>query len=321
MSDLTTTSEVTHAVNYYYDKVLLEKAVPLFVHTKWAQVRDIPKNNTELIRFRRYTLLTAATTALSEGVTPTGSQLAITNVPATVAQYGDYVTLTDKLLFTTLDPVLTETAELLGIQYADTIDQLTRNVLAAGTTEQFAGSATDTDEVAAGMKITKAEVQEAVRTLKGNNAKKITSQIDHSTGFNSSPVPACFIGIVHPNTTYDLKNIPGFIRVEEYGQKKAMEGEVGSLDEVRFIESTNAKVLTESGAGSIDVYRTIILAANAYGISRISGEAVKNIIKPLGSAGSADPLDQRQTSGWKATFVAVILNQNFMLGLEHAVSA
>ena len=80
----TTTGEVTQAIDYYYDRVLLKKAVPLFVHTKWAQVRDLPRNEGDDIKFRRYTLLTAATTALTEGVTPSGSQLAITDVPATV---------------------------------------------------------------------------------------------------------------------------------------------------------------------------------------------------------------------------------------------
>jgi len=82
----TTTSEVTPAVNYFYDRRLLMKATPLLLHTKWAQVRDLPRNNTAAIKFRRYTLLSAATTALSEGVTPSGSQLAITDVTATVAQ-------------------------------------------------------------------------------------------------------------------------------------------------------------------------------------------------------------------------------------------
>ena len=318
---LNTATQVPHGINNFYNKALLRKAIPLFVYTKWAQVKDIPRGNTDVIKFRRYTLLTAATTALTEGVTPTGSQLATTDVPATVLQYGDFLTLTDKLLFTTLDPVLTETAELLGIQYADTIDQLTRAVLAAGTTVQWSGTATAIGEVTAAMKITKAEVQEAVRTLKTNNTRKITSMVDASTGFNTSSLPSCFIGIISPSTTFDLKNIPGFIRVEEYGQKKAMEGEVGALDEVRFIESTNAQVFTGEGAGAIDVHGTIILGTDAYGISRISGEAVKNIIKPLGSGGSADPLDQRQTSGWKATFVAVILNQAFMIRIEHAVSS
>jgi len=316
----TTTAIVTQAVNYFYDRALLRKAVPLFVHLKWAQIRDIPKGEGTAIKFRRYTLLTPATTALTEGVTPSGSSLAITDVPATVAQYGDYVTLTDKLVLTTLDPVLTETAELLGIQYQQTIEEVCRDIMVAGTTIQYASTAAARDEITAAMKITKAEIQEAVKTLKTNIARKITSMVDFSTGFNTSPIATCYVGICAPGTTYDLKNIPGFIRVEEYGQKKAMEGEVGALDEVRFVETTEAKVFTGLGAGGIDVYGTLILGADAYGISRISGEAVKNIIHPLGSAGSADPLNQRQTSGWKATFVAIILNQAWMLRLEHAIS-
>ena len=316
----TTTTEISHAINNFYDRTLLRKAIPLFVHTKWAQIRDIPRNNTSTIKFRKYTLLTAATTPLTEGVTPTGSQLAMADITADVEQYGDYVTLTDKLLFTTLDPILTETAQLLGIQYADTIDQLTRDILAAGTTIQYVSTSGSRGGITAAMKITKAEVQEAVKTLKNNITRKVTSQVDPSNGFNTSPLPACFIGICSPSTTYDLKNIPGFIRVEEYGQKKAMEGEVGTLDEVRFIETTNAKVFTGLGSGGIDVHATLILGSDAYGISRISGEAVKNIVKALGSGGSADPLDQRQTSGWKATFVAKRLNEAWMLRFEHAVT-
>ena len=317
----TGTGQVSHAVNNFYDKRMLKKATPLLVHTKFAQVRDLPRNNTDVIKFRRYSLLTAATTPLTEGVTPTGSQLSVTDVTATVEQYGDFVTLTDKLLLETLDPVLTETAEILGQQAGNTLDQLTRDVIAAGTTIQYASTATARNEVTSAMKITKAEIQEAVRTLKQNNATKITSMIDPSTGFNTSPIDVAYVAIVHPNTTYDLKNIAGFIRVEEYGQKKAMPGEVGALDEVRFIETTNAKVFTAAGSGSIDVYGTLIIGMDAYAISRIAGAAMKNIIKPLGSAGSADPLEQRQTSGWKATFVASILNQAFMLRLEHAVTS
>lgn len=318
----TTVTEVSHAINNFYDRKLLVKAVPLFVHTKWAQIRNIPKGSTQTIKFRKYTLLTAKTTPLTEGVTPAGSQLAITDITASVDQYGDYVTITDTLVLTTLDPVLSETAGLLAIQYGDTIDQLTRNILAAGTTIQYASTAAARTDVTSAMKLTKAEIQEAVKTLKGNNAKKMTSQVDASSGFNTSPIPACFIGIVHTDAEPDLLDLPGFVPVEEYPQSRTvMEGEIGMIAQVRFIATTNAKIFTSGGAGSIDVYGTIILAANAYGTTRISGAAVQNIIKPLGSAGSADPLDQRQTSGWKATFVAKILNQDFMLRLEHAVSS
>ena len=228
--------------------------------------------------------------------------------------------MTDKLLFTTLDTVLTETAEVLGDQAGNTLDQLTRNVMRAGSNVQYASTATARTAITSAMKITRAEILEGVKDLKNSNTRKLTSMVNPSTGFNTSPVDACFVGIVHPNTTHDLKQLSGFVRVEEYGQKQAMEGEVGALDEVRFVETTNATVFSAGGSGSIDVYGTLIFGAEAVAISRISGEAMHNIVKPLGSAGAADPLNQRQTSGWKATFVAVILNDNFILRIEHAVT-
>lgn len=318
MSD-TTTTQVPAAVNVFYDRSLLKAARPLLVHLRWAQVRDLPRNQSGAIRFRRYDLLTAATTALSEGITPSGSQLSITNVDATVAQYGDFVTLTDYLQFTTLDPILTETADLLGQQAGNTLDQIARDVMVAGSTIQYASTSTTTDTVSSSMKLTRQEVREAVRTLQGNDARKITRMMNATDGFNTSPINAAFIGIISHSTLYDLKNETGWIPVEEYANPKdAMEGEVGALDDVRFVMTTNAATTT----GSLTtVHLTLILGAEYYGISRISGEAMKNIVKPLGSAGTADPLDQRATSGWKATFVAKRLNENFAVRIEHAVSA
>ena len=231
----------------------------------------------------------------------------------------DYVTLTDKLQFSTLDPLLTETADMLGQQAGNSLDQICRDVLVAGTTVQYASSATTTNTVSASMTLTRAEIREAVRTLQGNNAEKITRMVNPATGFNTSPINAAYIGIISHNTLFDLKDEAGFVPVEEYANKSdVMEGEVGAMDDVRFVMTTNASTT----AGSLTtVHRTLILAKNYYGITQISGEAMKNIVKPLGSAGTADPLEQRSTSGWKATFVAVRLNENFCVRIEHGVTA
>jgi len=320
----TTRAQIPAEVNVFYDKTLLMRAVPLFIHARWAQVRDIPrKAGTATIKFRRYGNLSAATTALSEGVTPTGSSLSVTDITATVAQYGDFVTITDVLDYESEDPILMETAEILGDQMGDTIDQITRDILAAGTSAFFAGSgSTQTSHVNTGDVITDVLIKKAVRLLKNNKAKKISRMINADTGINTTPINACFIGLVHPNTTYDLKGVTGWVPVEKYASTKTiMDGEVGAVDEVRFVESPNAKVLTGQGESSNDVYATIIFGAEAYGTTRVSGEAVKNIVKPLGSAGTDDPLDQRATSGWKITFVAKILNNDFITRIEHAVSA
>lgn len=323
MPALTTKTQVAN-VNAYYDRTLLKRAVPLLLHLKFAQVRDIPKNNSDVIKFRKYSALSAAITALTEGVTPNGSQLAVTDSYATIANYGDYVTLTDKLKMETEDAIETEATQVLAEQAALTLDTLARNILSAGTTIQYASTATARNEITAAMKLTVSEVREAVRTMKNNKAKKLTSMVNASSGYNTTPVDACYVGIVHPNATYDLKSDSAFVPVEKYaGSVKGgvMPGEIGKLDEVRFIETTEAKVFTGEGLSSADVYSTLILGANAYGITRISGEALKTIRKQLGSAGSADPLDQRASIAWKATFVAKILDQLNMLRIEHGVSA
>ena len=321
---MTGTNTIPAEVNNFYDRTLLLRAIPLFVHTKWAQVRDIPrKSGTTTIKFRRYGNLTAATTPLQEGTTPVSTKLSVTDITATVLQYGAYVTLTDVLDYQTQDPILMETAEILGDQMGDTLDQLTRDVLNAGTNYYFAGSGhTLRSEVAAGEIITDILIKKTVRLLKNNKARRMTKMVDATTGYGTSPLNASYIGIVHPNTTYDLKGIANFLPVEKYASTAGiMEGEVGKYDEVRFVETTNAKVFEGEGAGTpaIDVYSTIVFGSDAYGTTRISGEAMKNIVKPLGAG--EDPLNQRATSGWKATFVAKILNQAYLVRIEHAVSA
>jgi len=318
----TTRTQIPAEVNNFYSRTLLMRAVPLFLHTKYGQVKDIPrKAGTNTIKFRRYGNLSAATTALTEGVTPSGSQMSVTDITANVSQYGDFVTFTDVVDYESKDAVLTEFAMILGDQAGDTLDQLARDVLAAGTTVTYVGQVARAAITSTDL-LTATEVRKAIRTLKGNKARRVTSMIGASTGIATEPVAASYIGICHPDTTYDLQDETGWVPVEKYSSNmKVMEGEVGKINEVRFVETPNAKVFTGAGASSIDVYATLIMGAEAYGVTRISGESLRNIVKPLGSAGTADPLEQRGTTGWKATFVAKILNDDFMVRLEHAVSS
>jgi len=319
----TTRTQIPAEVNCFYDRALLDKAIPAFIHNRFAQVRDISANSgTNIIKFRRYGLLTAQTTALTEGVTPSGGQLSVTDMTATVLQYGYYITLTDIVLVQTYDPILTETAEILGEQAGDSLDQLCRDVLVAGATVQYPSTATATDEITAAMKINREEVKQVVRTLKGNNAKMITSMINPSTGYNTTPVSRCFVGICSEDVGYDLDDATGWIPTEKYPNRSmVMQDEIGSLGGVRFLETTNAYVESSAGADSNDVHHVLIFGKNAYAQTRISGKALTNIVKPLGSAGTADPLDQRTTSGWKAFYVASILNANYIVDLQVGVSA
>jgi N4-gp56 family major capsid protein len=318
---MTTTQQVPAEVNSYYDRNLLLRVVPLFVHGKWAQMRDIPrKAGTILIKFRRYGSLAAALTPLMEGVTPAGSQLSVTDITAEALQYGDFITVTDVLDYSTQDPELTIAGEILGDQAGDTVDQLTRDVMAAGSNVYRPSTYTTRVQITSSDLITTTLIDKTVRLLKNNKARKITQMVNASTGFNTSPVAPGYIGIIHPNVSYTLKTLTGFLKVENYANKSdVMPGEIGSYNEVRFIETTNAKVFTGEGASSIDVYATLIFGSDAVGLTKISGEGLKNIIKPLGSG--EDPLNQRGTSGWKLTFVAKILNNDFLVRIETACAA
>jgi len=318
----TTRVQIPAEVSNFYDRNLLDKATVNFVYNRFAQVRDLPANSgTDTMKFRRYGLLLAQTTALTEGITPSGKQLSITDATAVVLKYGDYVTLTDVVTYETYDPILTETADILGEQVGDTLDQLCREVVAATTTKQYASTATTTGTITSAMIINRSEVKQAVRTLRGNNAKPIMSMINPSSGYNTTPIGNSFVGIVSEDTLFDLDDATGWIPLEKYPNKTGvMPDEQGSLANVRFLMTTNAKVRTGEGSGGIDVHSTIIMGRNAYAQTRISGQSLRNIVKPLGSAGTADPLDQRLTSGWTLTYVAKILNNNFLLDLQHAVS-
>lgn len=318
----TQTSTTISHIRSFYDRRMLSRALPHLVHTWFGQIRDIPTNNTNVIKFRRYNSLTVSTTALTAGVTPSTASMTVTDVTATMLQYGNVIEASDELLLTTEDPYTTEMMELLGENAGQTLDQIARDALVAGSTVQYAGAATSRVTVSSTMKMSAAEIREVVRTLKNNNARKITSMINPSTGVDTIPLNSGFVAICHPNTTFDLKADASFVPVENYAsQAGVMPGEVGKLDEVRFIESTYAKVFSAAGASGIDVYITLVFGAEAFGVTRLGGHAMEIIDKPLGSGGTSDPLNQRATHGWKAWFVTKILNDSFMARIEHAVSS
>ena len=319
MPDLTTRTEIPYEVNNFYNKLLLDRATPSLLHNRFAMVKDLPrKGGTDTIKFRRYGILAAATTPLTEGVTPAGKQLSTTELTAQVQQYGDYITVPDLVDMTSYDPVLTDVAEeVLGDQIGLTLDQLCRNIIAAGTTVQYASTATDRATIGPAMKMNRAEVKEMVRTLRGNNAKPVMKMINPSTGYNTTAVGRSFVGIISEDTLFDLDDANGWTPVEKYPNKSnVMEDEVGSVANVRFLMTTEAKTFT--GTLVTTVHATLIFGMKAYAQTRISGEVLKNIVKALGAG--QDPLNQRATSGWKITYVARILNQSWIGRIEHAVS-
>jgi N4-gp56 family major capsid protein len=307
-------NNLTHEMKTFYDKALLREADANLVHDQFGQKRPIPKNGGKKIEFRKFASLPKALTPLVEGVTPDGSNLSVSIVEAEVAQYGAYVTQTDVLELTAIDNTIVEATQVLGNQAGLTLDAIVRDIINTGTNVYYApsvaadGTTTVIDSRAKidnTCKLTPALVKEIVAFLKGNNAPKIDGY---------------YVAIIHPYVAFDLMSSEEWMEVQKYATPENMlKGELGKLGGVRFVESTEAKVW-EAGKDTCAVFSTLFLGANAYGVTEVEGGGLETIIKQKGSAGTADPLNQRSSIGWKAMRTAEILFDPYMVRCESGSS-
>jgi N4-gp56 family major capsid protein len=328
-----TTDNFPTEIRDFYDRVALKKAVPLITFRKWGQKRALPKNKGKVIRFKRWGTLVPATTPLQEGVTPVGNKMDYVEITATVQQYGDYIPVTDQVLMTSIDPFLTEASEQLGEQEGETHDILMRNDLLSGSNVLYASNVDGRVNVVA--KVSTTDLDVAIRTLKLANARRITKQVNPTANYNTAPIRAGYIAVIHPYQSNDVESLTGFVPIENYPSSVGvMDGEIGSYKGIRFIETTQA-MCYEGGGGAVantikntggqaDVYPMLIFAEDAYGEVPLSGMNHGIIIKIHGENDrydTSDPLNQRGSCGWKSMWVGKILNDAWMVRYECAVSA
>ncbi len=301
----------------FYDMTLIDEASAQLVHDQFGQKRPIPANGGKTIEFRKFASLPKATTALTEGVTPDGKSLTVTSITATVSQYGDYITQSDVLELTSLDNTIIEATKLLGKQAGATLDTIVRNVLVAGNNVTYCpkigtGGAETAVTSRSGLdttaKLTVKTVQKVVAKLRGQNAPTINGK---------------YVAIIHPYVAYDLMRDPEWIDAHKYANPTNLyEGEIGEIAGVRFVQTTEAKVWNDStcpangDSAYHPVFATLFLGDGAYGVTEISGGGLQTIVKQKGSAGTADPLDQRSSVGWKAIKTAELLVPNYLVRVE-----
>ena len=309
-TNVTTDTGLSNEMKTFYSDYLIDMAEPNLVHDQFGQKHPIPKNGGKIIEFRKYDSLPKALTPLKEGVTPNGQKLSMSVITSKVEQYGGYIELSDILLLTAIDNNLVQATKLLGSQAGRTLDTIAREVLNGGTNVQYAeGQVTARNALVGGQAtgnhyLTVDAVRRAVRFLKVMNAPKINGN---------------YVGIIHPDVSYDLMSDPKWVNVKTYSDPDGIyEGEIGKIEGVRFVETSEAKVFEGAGASGVDVYSTLILGADAYGVTEITGGGLEHIVKQLGSAGTADPLNQRATAGWKATKTAERLVEQYMVRIETA---
>ena len=384
---------LSNDMKIYYKDYLCDNANENLVHDQFGQKHPIPKGNGKTIEFRKYSPLPKATVPLTEGITPDGQELKVSTVTSTVAQYGGWVGIPDMLELTAIDTNMVQATEILGDQAGRTLDTVTREVLNGGTNVMYASITKDgvTTKVNARSSLTSDAtlnvdtILRAAAKLKNNLAKTINGS---------------YVGIIHPYVAYDLMRSPEWMDAHKYSAPENLfNGEVGKIGNVRFVESSEAKIFRapdllpnrrtltafqcsdnvidiqekigsanlesiigrtviingqtrkivsaetedtlfdsitldkeitvneddliypgEGAQNGLPVYSTLVLGANAYGVTELENGGLEHIVKQLGSAGTADPLNQRASAGWKATKTAERLVENYMIRIESCSS-
>ena len=302
---LTTTNEVDPAVNISYQRTLLQPPTPKYIHNKFSQKFSIARKSGNTIKMRRYNRYSAATTPLTEGITPNGHRQSKVDLLATVSQYGDFATITDVVDLTVQDPNITIEVTRQNDQMQNTVDILTRNTLAASASLTRCTNCSPTVTY-----LNRTDIDAVRTTLRGNDADYMTRLVRAGTGQGTSPIRPSYFAMADVDLENDLEGVAGYKNVSNYAAQQG-------VDEAEWCSTGNVRWLTTTqGWVTGGFYRCPIIAQRAYGTVDINGGNAQAIIKGFGSAGTADPLNQRATVGWKMWQVARILNDLFIHIIE-----
>lgn len=324
----------TGALKTLFVKRLLMRAVPRFIHTRWGEHPVIGEFNAQ--EWRRYNGLSAITTALTEGTTPTEqAPPSLDQITATPVYYGAWLGFSDKQVTQSFDRTLSWMSEVLGEQSGLSVDTIARNVLttAANTTKLYSNGKTQRGDLdAPGDNLGYKDLLYLIATLQAANALP----------YMGERYPC----LIHPHTLATLYQDPtfveAFIHANPQGSSNPMyRAYIGSFLNLDFYCSSNVREYADSGAGSTtDVYELLVFGREAYGIAGVAtfdfreadmggmnappltgqgerAKAVDLILHMPGESGPADPLDQRGSYAWKTAFDVEPLNTTFSISLEH----
>lgn len=327
VTDLTSAPDPTQT---YFSKKLLTRAKYYDYFSRYAEEIDLPMNEGLNVIVRRWLHLAMALSPLTQGVPPGGKVPSLDDFQAALQQFGDFIAASDFMRWTEIDPALNDWVSLLGEQAGYTTDTVRRNTADAGTNVQFSNGTARTQltSIVSGNFYDRAQT-----TLMANGAEMPIGPMSSSTGIGTAPTLPGYAAIIHPFTYRTVKNLAGFVTPAQ--NARMPEGCVGNLGMIYFYVSPDpssvgagSRVRTGSGgasttvrntSGTADVYEDIIFSKRGFSAVKLSGKSLMNYVKPVGSAGALDPLEQVGTIGWKGTFTQLRTNENWLLRAEHCV--
>lgn len=319
--------------NVYVVAKMLIRALPYLVFEKFGQAYPLPTKSTKTAKFRRFESLDTTPKELTEGVTPTAQTFSVTDIEATVNQYGNLVTMTDVLLDTNDSPVMEQVMQIVGEQAAETVERMRIGVLTGGSNVEYANGDI---RKKVNTPISLPLQRRITRKLKNQKARFLTDSIKSTPRFYTESISPCFVAVCHPDCEADIRSMPHFQDVKDYGNTSPWENEIGAVEGVRYLFTTLMKSWPSAGGTALnaagdtmistdgtnaDVYPILFIAKDAYGLVPLKGaeSLTPVIINP--SHTESDPLAQRAHVAWKTMQTCVILNQAWMVRAEVACTA
>ena len=312
-----------------FDKKLLSRFRGNIILSKMGFQRGIPVNGGKSISFRRMEAILGASYSqaynsggayasgppiLTEGTPGPALDFTVTQVLATVAQYGAYSIITDMAENQSIDQIVPELVEDYGEAMAEAIELVIRDILVAGTNVQYASTAGSRGGVASGMRLLLSELRTGKANLLRHNAKGVKSEDQK------------FVLYTHPDCLFDLEGDSNITNIWQYA------GERGAGNQlfdtvfrdlpfgVRVYESSLCRIFASLGLSGADVYGSLLFGDEWFGTIDLDAMPARVIRKDIGSSGILDPLDQAGSVGWKCAFAGVILNQNLGVRIESTSS-
>lgn len=267
---------------------------------------------------------------LSEGQTPNANTITFQDVSVSLVQWGILFKFTSKAELLYEDDIPAEMVKLTGETMGEVLELVRYGVLKAGSTVIYANG---TSRSGVNTAISLNALRKAVRTLESNRAKRVTQRIAPGVNYGTRAIQPAYIVFIHTDAVADVRNLPGFTKVEEYGSFKPIhDQEIGACEDFRFIKSPLLQPFYGAGSATlggclsfmgtnVDVYPFIVIGEDAWGQVALKGmNALTPTVLKSGDKNHANPLGQFGYVGASTWFNAVRLNEAWMARIECGVS-
>ncbi|WNO06046.1 N4-gp56 family major capsid protein [Rhodoferax mekongensis] len=326
------------------ERQMLKRADPIKVISTFGTQKEVPQNKTDTVVYRRALPIDAAANGapqvtstdylMQEGVTPTARTIQYQDVQATLQQYGVLMKLSAKSELLYEDDIPGDMVDLVGDHMGTIEEMISYGVVRGGTNVVFANG---TVRTAVTSTISLNKLRQVARIIEAAHGKKVTQKLQSGVNFGSSAVAAAYLVFIHTDMEADVRNLPGFTPVVEYGQQKPVhEREVGAVEGFRFVTSPYFRPWLQAGgtitAGTFlsnggtagttaDVYPVMVVAQDAWGQVALKGMgSIDPIYLPAKQKNHANPMGQFGYVGANFWKNAVRTNENWIVRLECAAS-